>query len=51
VENLKSMCTAPDTSLREWCRVQADLVLEIPECDEECQGLAKQLGMRLRSWR
>src|SRR6478735_2049263 len=37
MENLTTICDpAPGRSMREFCRAQAALALEFPECDYEC---------------
>jgi type II secretory pathway component PulM len=40
LENLATVCGAPTDGLRDWCRGQAELVLEIPECNSGCKALA-----------
>ena len=42
LENLKSVCTAPEDAMRGFCGDQARLVLEFPECDDACQNLARR---------
>jgi hypothetical protein len=43
MENLKVICDpAPGRSVREFCRAQAALALEFPECDGECHRIARR---------
>jgi hypothetical protein len=43
MENLKTVCDpAPGRSLREFCRSQAAVVLDLPECDVACQEIARR---------
>ena len=42
LENLKSVCTAPEDAMRGFCGDQARLVVEFPECDDACQNLARR---------
>ncbi len=40
LENVRSVCKTPDLALEEYCREQAALLLEFPECDDPCRELA-----------
>ena len=40
VDNLKTVCEAPPDALRVFCREQAKLAVDFPECDHPCQDLA-----------
>jgi hypothetical protein len=41
LENLKTICEpAAPRSMREFCRAQADLATQLPECDPSCQEIA-----------
>jgi hypothetical protein len=43
MENLKTICDpAPGRSVRDFCRGQAALVLEFPECDDDCRRTARR---------
>jgi hypothetical protein len=43
MENLKTVCDpAPGRSVREFCRTQATLALEFPECDDDCRRTARR---------
>jgi hypothetical protein len=43
IENLKTICDpAPGRSVREFCRNQARLALEFPECDDDCRTIARR---------
>ena len=43
MENLKTICDpAPGRSMREFCRTQAALALEFPECDDDCRRTARR---------
>jgi hypothetical protein len=43
MENLKTVCDpAPGRSVREFCRGQAALALEFPECDDACRTTARR---------
>jgi hypothetical protein len=40
---LKSICDpAPGRSFREFCRAQAALIIELPECDAPCRQIARR---------
>jgi hypothetical protein len=41
LENLRSVCQAPEDGMREFCETQAQLALKIPECDGRCQALVQ----------
>jgi hypothetical protein len=49
LDNLKSVCRAPEDAMREFCEKQAQLALEIPECDGVCQGLVREHLARARA--
>jgi hypothetical protein len=40
MENLATVCADGVDGLRDWCRGEADLAIQIPECDKVCEGLA-----------
>jgi hypothetical protein len=40
-ENLREICQGRDRP-REFCRAQATLLLDLPECDVDCQGEARR---------
>jgi hypothetical protein len=43
LENLKTICDpAPGRSMREFCRSQATLALQFPECDDDCRRTARR---------
>ncbi len=43
LENLKIICDpAPGRSFRDFCRAQASLVLEFPDCDAACHDIARR---------
>jgi hypothetical protein len=45
--NVRTVCASPDLALHEYCREQARILLEFPECDEACRDLARiQIGRR-----
>lgn len=51
IENVKSVCRAPEGAMQEFCRDQAHMLLEFPECDETCQSLAQERLQPVRSAR
>jgi hypothetical protein len=43
LENLKTICDpAPGRSVRDFCRNQAGLALQFPECDDDCRRTARR---------
>ena len=45
--NLHNVCASSDLALDEYCRDQARILRELPECDEACRELARaQVGRR-----
>lgn len=45
--NLESVCASSDLALDEYCREQARILLELPECDGACRELGRaQVGRR-----
>jgi len=40
LEDLTRVCQPAADGLRDWCRAQSELVLEIPECGASCKSLA-----------
>ena len=42
LENVTSVCQATQGPMQDFCRNQARMLLEFPECDEPCQGLAQE---------
>ena len=42
LQNLKSVCTAPEEAMHAYCAEQARLALEFSECDPACQALASR---------
>lgn len=49
LENLATVCAAHEDGLRGWCQGQADLAIQIPECDEVCEGLAARQLSRVQA--
>jgi hypothetical protein len=49
LENLKSVCAAPDDGIRGWCQEEANLALGFPECDDGCKKLAWRQLSRVQS--
>jgi hypothetical protein len=43
LENVQSVCRAPEPGLESYCRAQAALLLEYPECDPDCVALAREV--------
>ncbi len=48
VQNLRSVCSVPEDAMRDFCREQAQLVLEFQECDSSCQTLAARQLSRVQ---
>jgi hypothetical protein len=48
LENLGTVCEARTDGLRDWCRGQAELVVEIPECDSGCKVVAARQLSRVQ---
>jgi hypothetical protein len=48
LENLRSVCTGSADGMRDWCQSQANLALELRECDRDCQDLARRQLSRLQ---
>jgi hypothetical protein len=48
LQNLASVCAAPNDALRDFCGEQARLALEFPECDRACQELADRQLSRVQ---
>jgi hypothetical protein len=43
--NVQTVCASQDLALDEFCREQARILLELPECDEGCRAIAHmQIG-------
>jgi len=43
MQNLKTICDpAPGRSMRDFCRGQAALALQFPECDDACRTTARR---------
>ena len=42
LQNLKSVCTAPEEAMHAYCAEQARIALEFSECDPACQALASR---------
>jgi hypothetical protein len=43
IDNLRTICDpAPGRSLRDFCRSQAELALQFPECDDGCRDIARR---------
>lgn len=40
LESLKTACSSADPSLDDYCRAQARVLLDLPECDALCRELA-----------
>jgi len=51
LENLKSVCKAPEGAMQDFCRNQARLVLDFPDCDDSCRRLAQEQLQPVRSAR
>ena len=43
LETARSTCTPPKPGLESYCRDQATLLLEFPECDPACVALARRI--------
>jgi len=39
---MEAFCRAEATAPDHWCRSQAELLVDLPECDERCRKLADQ---------
>jgi hypothetical protein len=48
VQNLKSICSPAEESMRDFCREQAQLALEFQDCDQTCQELADRQLSRVQ---
>ena len=48
LQNLKSVCSPPSDALHDFCREQAQLVLEFQECERTCQELADRQLSRVQ---
>jgi len=50
MENLETICEpAAPRSMRDFCRVQAELATRLPDCDPGCQAIARRhLGLPTR---
>jgi hypothetical protein len=47
LEALRTVCARGDPALDDYCRAQARLLLDLPECDAACRELAaRRLGSR-----
>jgi hypothetical protein len=45
--NVQTVCASSDPALDGYCREQARILLELPECDEPCRALGRtQVGRR-----
>lgn len=45
--NVETVCASQDLALEEYCRDQARLLLEFPECDDACREMAStRVGSR-----
>jgi hypothetical protein len=42
LENLRSSCAQQRGGLDDFCREQADFIVQFPECDRACQQLAER---------
>jgi hypothetical protein len=49
MKNLSTVCEAPADGLRDWCRGQAELAVECPECGESCKSLAARQLSRVQA--
>lgn len=49
LDDLRTVCAAPDDDLHSFCRRQANLALEFPDCDGDCQTLAARQLVRLQA--
>jgi hypothetical protein len=43
LETVRSSCAEPKPAVKSYCRDQAALLLEFPECDAECVALARRV--------
>lgn len=43
LETVRSSCAEPKPALKSYCRDQAALLLEFPECDPECVSLVRRV--------
>jgi hypothetical protein len=43
LENVRTRCVPPRSSLESYCRDHATLLLEYPECDPGCVTLVRQI--------
>jgi hypothetical protein len=43
LETVRSVCVNPKPGVESYCRDQALLLLEFPECDPECVALARKV--------
>ncbi len=43
LENVRSVCAQPKPGLEGYCRDQATVLLEFPECDPACVALARKV--------
>jgi len=50
MDNLQTICEpAAPRSMRDFCRAQAELVAQLPDCDGSCQEIAsRHLGLPTR---
>jgi hypothetical protein len=48
LQNLNSICSPADDAMRDFCREQARLAMEFPECDKACQELADRQLSRVQ---
>jgi hypothetical protein len=47
LENLRSVCALPESGdLQSFCRQQAELIVDLPECDAACRDLARDHRQR-----
>ena len=43
MENLETICEpAAPRSMRDFCRAQAELAMQLPDCDQGCQEIARR---------
>jgi len=50
MDNLETICEpAAPRSMRDFCRAQAQLAAQLPDCDDSCQDIARRhLGLPTR---
>lgn len=49
MENLATVCEPHPDGLHDWCQGEADLAIQIPECDKVCRSLAARQLSRVQA--